>query len=242
MYRRCAHSKITAAKQNWLKSLMYVLPCMKITDRLICRVMTERPTYHDGYTRIGDSSDYMDVAISMEDANALLGALVSEMFAPFNARVKSLEANTDEDDTMTVGYGTLFSAGTRAIPNPDFVNEPSAFIGAHLRQFEDDGWRLSIMRTRTQRVDDGMSERRICTFFKIICWGDAVVEAHRTVKFIKVTPAVLATGKDLTERGLSKQRYYKRVGFTSPMLPEDCETMAQLITRHSARVRVERGI
>ena len=184
----------------------------------------------------------MDVAISMEDANGLRSALVSEMFAPFNARVTSLEATTHEDDTISLQYGAFFRAMTRSIPNADFVNEPSTFIGAHLQQFADNRWHLNIARNRMQKVDNGMSEQRIRTLFKIICSGDEIVEAHRTVKFVKIMPSILATGRELTEKGLTAKPYYKRVGFTSPMSPEDCESMANVITRHSARVKVERGI
>ena len=202
--------------------------------------MIERPMYQDGYIRIGDGSEYMDVAIDMQHANYLREAVV-ETFAPLSGKVHGLQAVSGENDETFLTYGAFFGAKTRSIPTVDFVNEPSVFIGAHLRQTENDAWQLSITRNRYARLEGGDAEQRIRTFFKIICWGEEVVEAKRTVKVAKVTSRVLSTSSQ--DNSLTVvEHHYKRIGFTAPVQPADCETMAQYIAQHRKRITTERGL
>lgn len=177
----------------------------------------------------------------MNDANQLRSTLVQEMFVPFNAKLTNFEVQST-DENLRVAYGSSFKAKTMALPNVDFITEQSTFIGAHLRQFEDGRWHLNIARNRMQRVDEGLSEQRIRTLFRIVCWGDELVEAKRTVKFVKVTPWILAMGKEISDSNLAAKPYYKRVGSTSPIQPEDCSDLIQQITRHASRAKIERGI
>jgi hypothetical protein len=194
----------------------------------------------DGYLRIGDRADYMESEITLDDANVLRNTLVNEMFSPKIANVGKIALSLEEDRSHYLGYSAYFKAKTRALHATDFLHEPSIFIGAHLRQFNEDKWHLNLVRNRMQRVDDGLSERKVSTHFKIICWGDQIVEAKRTVKFLKATPLILATGKMLTEEALSTPPFYKRVKFIAPLSADHCHSLAEIITRHSARVRHER--
>jgi hypothetical protein len=151
-----------------------------------------------------------------------------------------MDINNNENDEAVLSFSAFVGTKTMSAPTIDSINDRSIFLGTNYRQFPDNRWHLSITRNRMQRVDDGMSEARIRTFFKIICWGDQVMEAKRTVKFVKATPLVIAFGAPLTEDSLAAAPYYKRVGSTTPLTPEHCEEMVQVITRHVARITHER--
>jgi hypothetical protein len=202
--------------------------------------MSERQMYKDGYIRVGDPSDYMESLISIEDAENLRRTLVNETFYQRSTRIHALELHNDDNQDAVLSFSAFAGTKTRAAPSTDYINDTSIFLGAHYRQFPDDRWHLSITRNRMSRVDEGLSEARIRTFLKIICWGDQVMEAKRTVKFIKATPLIIALGARMTEDSLAAAPYYKRVGSTTPLTPEHCEEIAQVITRHSIRIQHER--
>ncbi len=194
--------------------------------------------YKDGYVRIGGDTETFGAEISLDEAHELRNTVVNELFIPYQAKANDLEIESTNKGPC-LGYTLSRGVKTRLVPDADSIFQPSIFIGAHLRQFTEDRWNLTITRTRMNRVDNGMSEQRLRTIFKIICWGD-MVEANRTVKFVKATPLAIVFRTGLDDESMSSVPYYKRVGFTTPVLPEDCEAIGQLITRHVSRTGYER--
>lgn len=196
--------------------------------------------YRDGYKRIGDTSDFMESQISIQHADDLRRTIVNEAFSQNPTRINHMDLTRDEQDQLILSFSAFVGTKTKSAPTVDSIMDRSIFLGTHYRQFPEDRWHLTITRNRMQRVDEGMSEARVRSVFKIVCWGDQVMEAKRTVKFVKATPLVIALGARMTENTISAPPYYKRVGFTAPLTPEHCEEIAETITRHSIRIQHER--
>jgi hypothetical protein len=201
--------------------------------------MSERKI-SNGYIHIGNPEGFIDPLINMDDALALRNSVVDNLLLSPQGMITSLGL-TDNGWGTYMHYKGLYNAGTRPINSPDFIHESKLHLAAILHQSSQNHWRLTLQHNRAQRVDGGLSERKMRTLFRVICWGDEVVEASRTVQFAKATPVVLALGKAMSEKTLAAPRFYKRVSFTAPLSPEECPSVTNLIAKHSARVSIEQN-
>lgn len=194
----------------------------------------------DGYMRVGDTSDFIEPAIGMDEANMLREIVAERLLIPFGPYVKRKEFGAEAPNGETYPHFTA-SRGVQSQFKSEYdLTEACVYIGAHVRQHVDNRWHLTITENQTGLID-GVTGQRVCNIFKIICWDDQVMEATRKVKIARAIPALIASDNPLTEDMFDAEDQHQRIYYTKPMLPKDCAEIAEDITKHAAQVTKERA-
>lgn len=198
--------------------------------------MSERLAYKDGYTRVDSNGEYITPCISLLAAHTLKQTVIDNFLLPLNAKVPSLESVPGQDNHHPE-FSVFRGVKTRSIPNADFLNDKSIFTGVFLRQYSEETWKMRIVNNRMVSQENGYDEQRLKTSYLVMCIGSQLVEASRTVKYVRSESPNPEYYDDLEWEKPTGEPAYKRVGFTKPIVANDVAIISTLLNRQVARAK-----
>ena len=146
--------------------------------------MSAHTLYKDGYQRVDTNGDYIYPEISLGYANDLRQYVLYDFIDHPSARINNL-AISDSKEHPGLSYTAFYGAKTFGTPDCNSLQDKSIFAGALLRQYDDDTWKLHIVHNRMQSQNNDYNEQRLKTNYLIFCIGSQLVEATRTVKYVR---------------------------------------------------------